>query len=160
VGGEVVSSSRIRRLIASGEVAAARRLLTHPYRVHGTVGRGAGRGATIGFPTANVEGVTTLLPAHGVYGGAAYVDAQRWPAAINLGPNPTFGETSVKTEVHLIGFTGALYGSPIEVEFLDRLRDTHTFAGIEELKMQISRDVQAAERIAEIDRVRSDKVRG
>jgi riboflavin kinase/FMN adenylyltransferase len=147
-GGEAISSSRVRGLITAGDVAAARQLLTEAYRVQGLVSRGAGRGGQIGFPTANLEDIATLLPAHGVYAGTAYVAGQRWPAAINVGPNPTFGEMAAKVEVHLIGFTGALYGQTVEVDFLDRLRDTHTFRGIEELKMQISRDVEAVRRIA------------
>ncbi len=185
-GGEPISSSRVRGLVAAGDVAAARRMLTRPYRIRGTVSRGAGRGAQLGFPTANLEAITTVVPAHGVYAAAAYVGGQasdlglqasgrglpasealgdqpavpkpaarspkpvpqRWPAAINLGPNPTFGESETKVEVHLIGFGRSLLGETIEVEFLDRLRDVRRFAGIEELKTQLRQDVRAAEAIA------------
>jgi len=144
VDGEPVSSSRVRRLIAAGDVTSARRVLTQPYRVRGIVTEGAGRGAQIGFPTANLTGISTLLPAQGVYAGAAYLKGQRWKAAINLGPNPTFGEQWTKVEAHLIDFSGELYGQVIEVEFLDRLRDVQTFRGVEELKAQLERDVAAA----------------
>ncbi len=142
--GEAISSSRVRGLVAAGEVAVARRLLTRPYRLRGIVARGAGRGAQLGFPTANLAAITTVLPAHGVYGGAAHVAAERWPAAINIGPNPTFGETGTKVEIHLIGFSGSIYGEMVEVEFLDRLRDVRKFAGIGELRTQLNQDVRAA----------------
>lgn len=140
--GDIVSSSRVRRLIAEGDVGSAAAMLTRPYRVRGMVTHGAGRGATIGFPTANVDAVDTLLPAVGVYAGAAYAEGRRWPAAINLGPNPTFGEDAKKLEVHLIGFEGALYGQPLEIDFLSRLRDIHRFDSVEELKAQLARDVE------------------
>ncbi len=110
------------------------------------VTHGAARGHQLGFPTANLDAVDTLIPAHGVYAGRAYADGQPWPAAINIGPNPTFGEHAAKLEVHLIGFAGTLYGEPLEVDFLARLRDIHTFASLEELLGQLRRDVgQAAE---------------
>lgn len=144
--GDYVSSSRIRACIAAGDVDAASRLLTQPYRIRGMVTHGAGRGAKIGFPTANVAAVDTLLPGVGVYAGLARVGETLWPAAINVGPNPTFGEQALKVEVHLIGFEGSLYGAPLEVDFLSRLRDTRPFASVEELTEQLARDVrQAAE---------------
>lgn len=140
--GDTVSSSRVRRLIAAGDVESAARLLTRPYRIRGMVTHGAGRGAKIGFPTANLEAIDTLLPAQGVYAGAAHINSSRFAAAINLGPNPTFGEGAVKVEVHLINFHDSLYGQPLEVEFLARLRDVRPFAGIDELKKQLARDIE------------------
>ena len=142
MGDDIVSSSRIRDLIAAGDVAAAHTLLTHPYRIRGMVTHGAARGAKIGFPTANVDAIDTLLPAHGVYAGRAFVGDARWPAAINIGPAPTFSETAVKVEAHLIGFHGSLYGEPIEVNFLSRLRGVQLFAGVDALKAQLALDVQ------------------
>lgn len=147
--GEIVSSSRIRRQIAAGQIDQARRLLTEPYRIRGIVTHGAGRGARIGFPTANVAGIDTLLPGAGVYGGRAFVAGQTWPAAINVGTNPTFGEQELKVEAHLIGFRGAIYGELIEVDFLTRLRDVRPFAGIDELKRQLALDVAAAQAVSE-----------
>jgi riboflavin kinase/FMN adenylyltransferase len=143
-GDDYVSSSRIRALLAAGEVAQTRHLLTHPYRIRGMVTHGAARGSKIGFPTANVDAIDTLLPGQGVYAGRAYVGQQRWPAAINIGPAPTFGENAVKVEAHLIGFHGSLYGQPIEVDFLSRLRGIQKFASMDELKVQLASDVQAA----------------
>jgi riboflavin kinase/FMN adenylyltransferase len=147
VEGEIVSSSRVRRLVAEGQVGEARRLLTEPYRVRGMVVHGAGRGAKIGFPTANVDAIDTILPAVGVYAGRALVAERLWPAAINIGPNPTFGEQAPKVEAHLIGWQTPLYGSPIELDFLERLRGVQQFAGVAELRAQLARDVADAQRI-------------
>jgi len=141
--GEIVSSSRVRRLIAAGDVAGAARLLTAPYRIRGIVTHGAGRGATIGFPTANLAGVDTLLPAAGVYAGWAWIDGAAAAAAINLGPNPTFGEQALKVEVHVLDREVALYGQPLEVEFVARLRDVEKFGSAEELVNQLRRDIDA-----------------
>jgi riboflavin kinase/FMN adenylyltransferase len=150
VGAAPVSSSRLRRLIAAGDVAAASRLLTAPYRVSGRVVTGARRGATLGFPTANLADVVTLLPAPGVYAarataatGLAAPDVDH-AAAVHVGPNATFDETTLSVEAHLIGFTGDLYGRTLHVDFLTRLRDTRRFASVEELKAQLAIDVSAA----------------
>jgi riboflavin kinase/FMN adenylyltransferase len=123
---------------------AARQMLTGPYRVRGMVTHGARRGGSLGFPTANLEAVDTLLPGLGVYAGRACAAGRSWPAAINIGPNPTFGEHGSKFEVHLIGFDGSLYGQPLEVDFLSRLRDIHPFGSGEELTRQLQADVRAA----------------
>lgn len=147
IDGEAVSSSRIRALVAAGRVAEARALLTAPYRLTGTVVVGARRGGTIGFPTANLAGIATLLPALGVYAAVARVDGVAMPAAVHVGPNVTFGETSVSVEAHLIGFAGDLYDRSLDVDFLDRVRDTRRFASVEDLKAQLADDVAAAGRI-------------
>ena len=142
-GEDYVSSSRIRTLIAGGDVGQARELLTQPYRIRGMVIHGAARGSKIGYPTANIDAIDTLVPAHGVYAGRAYVGLERRPAAINIGPAPTFGEDAVKVEAHLIGFHGSLYGQPIEVDFLTRLRGVQTFGSVDALQAQLAVDVQA-----------------
>jgi len=147
--GEIVSSSRIRRLIAIGEVGQANRWLTAPYRVRGMVTHGAGRGSQLGFPTANLEGIDTLLPAHGVYAGWGHSGIESRPAAVNIGPNPTFGEHAVKVEAHLIGLEGTLYGDILELDLLERLRDIRPFPSREALAEQLARDV---ERTLEIGR--------
>lgn len=146
---DLVSSSRVRKAIAAGDVDSANAMLTQPYRIRGMVTHGAGRGGTIGFPTANVSAVDTLLPGLGVYAGTAHIadkqnQTQTFKAAINVGPNPTFGEDSVKVEVHLIDFKGDLYGQPLEVDFIRRLRDIQKFASKQELVDQLRIDVQAA----------------
>ena len=151
VGAGPVSSSRLRELVAAGDVAAAASLATSPYRLTGGVVTGAGRGAGLGFPTANLGGIATLLPASGVYAAVAAVaaDERRWlPAAVNVGPAPTFGVEAATVEVHLVGFTGDLYGQTLDVDFLARLRDTRRFASVEELKAQLAADVARAAAIA------------
>lgn len=152
--GDLISSSRIRKLIGeTGEVARAARKLTAPYRVRGIVTHGAGRGTKIGFPTANLEGIDTILPAEGVYAGVGLLVGRDgptgvWPAAINVGPNPTFGDNHAKVEAHLIGCKDAVYGRPFEVDFLERLRDIRRFGSADELVEQVRKDVAAASEIA------------
>jgi riboflavin kinase/FMN adenylyltransferase len=148
IGGEIVSSSRVRRLIGAGDVEPARQILTQPYRIRGMVVHGAARGNKIGFPTANVTSIDTLLPAAGVYAGRVLFEGQYWPAAINIGPNPTFGEQAMKVEAHLIGWHGSLYGQPLAIDFLRRLRDIQRFATVAALVEQMHRDVAAAEQEA------------
>lgn len=147
-GDGVISSSRVRERIRQGDVDAAREMLTQPYRVRGMVVHGARRGGSLGFPTANLEAVDTLIPGLGVYAGRAYAGAGSWPAAVNIGPNPTFGEHGFKFEVHLIGFAGSLYGQPLEVDFLCRLRDIQPFGSKEDLKHQLQADIRAVCEIA------------
>lgn len=146
-GGEIVSSSRVRAAIQAGDVDLARQLLTRPYRVRGMVTHGAGRGGKIGFPTANLAAIDTLLPAQGVYAARALTPAGNWPAAINIGPNPTFGEQTLKVEAHLIGFSGNLYGQPLELEFLSRLRSIRPFDSVAALKTQLHHDLAATVQI-------------
>jgi riboflavin kinase/FMN adenylyltransferase len=138
---ELISSSRVRNLIQSGAIGQANQLLTQPYRLSGIVGRGAQRGRTIGFPTANLEQIQTVLPALGVYAGRALVQQDRYAAAINIGPNPTFGENAVKIEIHLIDFSGNLYDQPLSVDLLDRLRDIHSFPNVQALIDQLRLDI-------------------
>ncbi len=144
VGTQMVSSSVIRSLLLDGEVEEASDLLGHRYRVAGRVSKGSERGRTIGFPTANLSQVVTVLPLDGVYSGVAWHNGRNWPAAINLGPNPTFGERRRKLEVHLIGFEGDLYDQPLQVEFATRIRETMEFPDVEALKTQLEQDVQQA----------------
>jgi riboflavin kinase/FMN adenylyltransferase len=147
--GRILSSSRIRAALAEGEVAEAARLLGRPHRFRGLVTHGAGRGAGIGVPTANLEGIDTVIPVDGVYAGLAHVpgESQPVPTACNIGPNPTFGEQVRKVEAHLIDFQGDLYGQTVELDFLERLRPTRKFAGLEDLLAQIVSDVREAREV-------------
>jgi riboflavin kinase/FMN adenylyltransferase len=149
INGQAVSSSRVRDLIAAGDVAGAHVLLGRPYRIRGTVVRGAGRGRTLGFPTANLGGVDTLLPGEGIYAGRALADDGVWPAAVSLGPNPTFHEGATKAEVHLIGYEGTLYDRSVAVDFLARLREVRRFESVDLLLAQMAQDVAVARRVAE-----------
>jgi riboflavin kinase/FMN adenylyltransferase len=142
MGEQLVSSSEIRRLIAAGQVREAAALLGYAYRISGTVIRGAERGRTIGFRTANLEGVRTVLPRDGVYAGRAQVGGTWYAAGINLGPNPTFADQERKLEAHLLDYAGDLYGSRIDVEFIDRLRDTVRFESVETLTAQLKQDME------------------
>lgn len=145
--GDVVCSSRIRQAIRAGEVKAACRWLGRPYTVRGRIGSGEGRGRSLGFPTANLEGITTLLPGDGVYAGVACWKGKSYATAIHIGPNPTFANAQRKVEVFLLDFSGQLYGEELTVQFLERLRDVQTFPSSEGLQAQISRDVEQARQI-------------
>jgi riboflavin kinase/FMN adenylyltransferase len=148
IDGDYVSSSRVRKLISEGQIDSARRMLTHPYRLRGMVRHGAARGAKLGFPTANLDAIDTLLPGPGVYAGAAIASGRTWAAAISVGPNPTFGEQRMKVEVHLIGYSDSLYGQPLEVDFTARLRDIQRFDDVAALKAQMERDIATAAKLA------------
>jgi riboflavin kinase / FMN adenylyltransferase len=145
----LISSSLIRQNLSEGRVDEPARLLGRPHRIRGQVAHGAGRGAGLGFPTINLAGIDTLVPLEGVYAGRAWIDGRGpgWPAACNIGPNPTFGETTRKVEAHLIGFTGDLYGKMVELDFLSRLRGTQKFSGLPELLGQIQADIAETGRI-------------
>ncbi len=147
--GRPVSSSRVRGELERGEVGRAALLLGRPYRLRGVIGTGQRRGQALGFPTANLERIETLVPAEGVYAARAHQAGTAWPAAVNVGPNPTFGEQAHKIEAHLIGFSGDLYEQPLAIDFLERLRDTRPFASAEELVRQLRADVEEARCIAE-----------
>jgi riboflavin kinase/FMN adenylyltransferase len=145
--GRPVSSSRVREAIVGGDVSVASALLGRPYRVQGIVGTGARRGRTIGFPTANLERVETILPADGVYAVAVEAGAGRFAGAAHIGPNATFGEQVRTLEVHLLDFDGDLYGQPLAVDVIARLRGTQKFMGVDELVEQMRRDVAEARRV-------------
>jgi len=149
VDGEVVSSSRVRALIAGGDVDQARRMLTRPYRVCGTVIHGAGRGARLGYPTANLAAIGTLVPGEGIYAGQAWADERAWPAAISVGPNPTFDEGGLKVEAYLIGYDGDLYDRLLDLDFLSRLRAVERFPSVDALLAQMDQDVARARTVAD-----------
>lgn len=140
-GDGIVSSSRIREALQRGEVENAQRWLGRPYTLTGTVGTGARRGRLLGFPTANLENVPTLVPGDGVYAVQVSHNGHRWAGAANVGPNPTFAEQQRKLEVHLLDFTGDLYGQALTIAFTARLRETTKFASVDELRQQLARDV-------------------
>jgi riboflavin kinase / FMN adenylyltransferase len=145
----LISSSLIRESLNEGLVQEAARFLGRPHRIRGKVAHGAGRGAGLGFPTVNLEGIDTLVPLDGVYAGLAWINGKGppSPAACNIGPNPTFGEHARKVEAHLLDFTGDLYGKSIEIDFLERLRGTKRFSGLDELLNQIQADIAETRRI-------------
>lgn len=142
VGGEPVSSTRIRELVARGGVAEAAKCLGGPYMLEGEVVHGDKRGRELGYPTANlIPAADLILPAHGVY--AAF--ANEWAAAVNVGVRPTFGEQGdVLVEAHLIDREEDLYGQRLRVAFVERLRDEEHFAGADDLIRQMRDDVVQA----------------
>ncbi|MEZ5290432.1 MAG: bifunctional riboflavin kinase/FAD synthetase [Vicinamibacterales bacterium] len=144
----VVSSTRIRRLVAEGRVDEAGALLGHHYAIEGEVVRGAQRGRTLGFPTANLSTHNELVPPAGVYATAAEIDGARWPAVTNVGVRPTF-ETAgaVTVETHVLGLDRDLYGAAMSLSFIQRLRDERRFADIDALREQIEADVRRAARL-------------
>ena len=147
--GAPVSSSRIRRLIQQGDLAEARRFLGRPVELSGVVVRGEGRATHLGFPTANVRLVSELLPPRGVY--RVWLDhaGRRFHGLMNLGVRPTFmteadGSAPLVCEVHLVGFHATLYGRPVTVAVLKRLRAEKRFESPQDLVRQIRRDLHRA----------------
>jgi riboflavin kinase / FMN adenylyltransferase len=138
-----VSSSRIRELVAEGDVEAAAKLLGRPVEVDGIVVTGEARGGTLGFPTANLDIRPELLvPANGIYAGAA----GEHRAAVSIGTNPHYGGRERRVEAHLLDFDGDLYGQRLVVQLWERLRDEAAFDNEDDLITQIGRDVEAARR--------------
>ncbi len=149
LGGEAVSSTRIRRALGEGRVEEAAGLLGRPYRLEGTVERGEARGRGLGYPTANLavpEG--KHRPARGVYA----VDVEGagngpFRGVVNLGRRPTFGGRAETTEVHILGFSGDLVGRRLSLTFLSRIREERKFKNGNELADQIRRDVERARKL-------------
>lgn len=145
-----ISSSRIRQLLKEGRVNLVRRMLGRPYGIEGVIIRGDRRGHTIGFPTANLKPQNRVVPKYGVYATATLIDGKWKKGVTNIGVRPTFESGSEPSiETHIFDFNGELYGSVLRVRFLHRIRDERKFAGIEELKAQITKDVRTAERYFE-----------
>jgi riboflavin kinase / FMN adenylyltransferase len=145
-----ISSTRIRELVSEGEVAGAASLLGRAYALRGEVVVGDKRGRSIGFPTANVlPAADAVVPARGVYAGFVWVGDARYAACTNVGVAPTFQRAESRVEAYLLDFEGDLYGRVVEVGFTRRIREERRFSGIDELTVQIQRDVREARSAAE-----------
>jgi riboflavin kinase/FMN adenylyltransferase len=143
--GQRVSSSKIRQLLAAGQVNLARRMLGRPYGVEGRVERGSERGHLLGFPTANLHPHNRVIPRNGVYVTGTLIDGQWRRSVTNVGLRPTFGEaTEPSVETFVMNWDGDLYGDVVRIRFLYRLRDERRFSSIDQLKTQIRRDVDRA----------------
>ena len=143
----VVSSTRIRRLITEARVDEAGALLGHPYYVDGTVIEGRKRGRELGFPTANLHTENELLPPFGVYATTATIDGAVHAGITNIGVRPTFGETAVTVETHLLRFAGDVYGKRVRLGFVQRLRDERRFEDVDALRAQVEADCMRADRL-------------
>jgi len=144
----VVSSTRVRRLVAEGRMDEAGALLGHQFYVDGRVVAGKRRGRELGFPTANLETDNELLPPNGVYATMTTIDGIVHPSITNVGLRPTFGDTTkTMIEAYVLGFHGDLYGRQVRLGFVQRLRDERTFEDVDALRAQIEADLRRAERL-------------
>lgn len=152
----VISSTAIRKLIATGNVVEAAHLLGRPYQLHGPVIHGEGRGKTINVPTANLEySSDKMIPALGIYSCWAYLQGEKHPAAVNIGVNPTFtpDKQTPNVEVHLLDFQRDIYGEDVRIEFVARLRDELRFDSVDALLEQIWKDIELTRQVLAGDQV-------
>jgi riboflavin kinase/FMN adenylyltransferase len=147
--GETISSTSVRKLVTTGDLDKAARMLGRPFSILGTVVPGDALGRKLGYPTANLNRHNEITPPHGVYAVRARIAGELRPGLVNIGLRPTVksGEHTPLTELHVLDFSGDLYGADIEVFFIARLRDEMKFASLDALRAQIQRDEQAARRI-------------
>lgn len=143
----VISSSLVRQLLAAGPVDQAAICLGRPYALLGSVIHGAGRGAGMGFPTANIDPGNQLVPGDGVYAGFGELSGRRYPAAISIGRTPTFDEHRLVIEAHLLDFEGETYGRTLRIEFLEWLRPQVRYDNVAALCRQIAEDVEQTRQI-------------
>lgn len=148
-GDDAISSTRIRDAVARGDLRAAAAGLGRPYGLRGVVVRGDGRGRQLGFPTANLGGVSSekAVPPPGVYAVRASVRRGVFDGALHLGPRPTFPGALPSIELHLMDFEGDLYGEEVRVDFIERIRDIRSFSSAGALIEQMTVDVAEARRI-------------
>jgi riboflavin kinase/FMN adenylyltransferase len=146
VDGVPVSSTAIRVALGRGDLDAAARMLGRPYTLPGAVVPGAGRGRTLGFPTANVAPDRPVLVAPGVYACTLEVAGQSRRAVVNVGVRPTFGEDTLAVEAYLLDFSGDLYGQTVRLVFVSRVREERRFPSVDALRAQIADDVETARR--------------
>lgn len=146
----VISSTEIRKLVATGDVADAAVLLGHCYDLHGPVVHGDSRGRDLGFPTANIQyAEQKILPANGVYACRVWVNGTAYAGAINVGVRPQFHEKAERplVEAYILDFSGDLYGQDLRVEFIERLRDERRFSSVQALVDQMHQDVEKARQV-------------
>lgn len=143
-----ISSSAVRERLAAGDARGASILLGRPHAITGRVGSGASRGAAIGFPTINLTDVDAMTPAHAVYAGLVRLaDGSAWPTAVNIGPQPTFDDSTARIEAHLIGFHGDLRDQIATMELWAFVRPQQRFDGVESLVRQIREDCDRVRQI-------------
>jgi len=146
--GEVVSSTAIRQALAGGDMEKYAMLTGHSFSLRGKVVTGAGRGESMGFPTANLNiSSGQAIPPDGVYASLAYINGKVYQSMTNVGRDPTFGKNERTIESYILEYSGDLYGHELSVDFVTRLRDEKKFANIEELKKQVAEDVRRGKTI-------------
>ncbi len=140
----VISSTEIRKLVSTGNVAEAARLLGHAYSLRGRVVHGDGRGHRINIPTANMDyPLSKVIPANGIYACRANVREEKYKALVNIGINPTFtpDKQTPNVEAHLLDFDRKIYDQVLKLDFMERLRDEKKFDSVEALIEQIQKDI-------------------
>ena len=145
--GEIVSSSRIRSFLRDGNVRKAAELLGRPFEIEGYVVHGFARGRTLGFPTANITTLTSIVPKRGVYAAKVLFDGKEYDAVANIGVRPTVAGRDIWLEAHLFDFDGDLYGKRLRVLFIDFIRPEKRFASLNELTQNIVTDCETAAEI-------------
>jgi riboflavin kinase/FMN adenylyltransferase len=155
INGIVVSSTAIRKALAVGDMLKVRNLMGRPFKLAGKVVTGYGRGASLGFPTANIEVVSEhALPPDGVYTSWAHINGNAYEAMTNIGKNPTFGLHQCTVEAYLIDYHGDLYGTDLQLDIIARLRDEKKFSSTDELKKQVTEDILKGKKILETNGVK------
>jgi riboflavin kinase/FMN adenylyltransferase len=141
--GEIVSSTRIREAIRDGDLDAASQMLGRPYAISGRVVEGDRLGRQLGFPTANLDAASLILPPNGIYCSSTKLNGQLYHVALNIGFRPTVASAApqLRVEAHLLDFDGNLYGEELEVDIAGKLRDERKFTSPAELREQIARDI-------------------
>ncbi|MCL2149671.1 MAG: riboflavin biosynthesis protein RibF [Dehalococcoidia bacterium] len=148
LGSETVSSTAIRQALAEGNVSKARAMLGRPFSLEGHVVTGAGRGAGLGFPTANLcIDAGRVVPAEGVYASRAHLDGESHPSVTAISQSPTFGGVGRTVEIHLLEFTGNIYHRTLRLDMIEYLRPPRRFEGAEVLSAQIAHDIAQAREI-------------
>ncbi len=142
IDGIIVSSSRIREFLRVGNVKYANKFLGRPYKISGVVKKGDGRGASLGFPTANIYPKNEIILKNGVYAAYVYVDSKKYKAAVNVGNNPTFKGVDKHIEVFIMEFNENIYSKKIEIEFVDFIREEKRFRKVDELIARIDKDIK------------------
>ncbi|MFC1980791.1 bifunctional riboflavin kinase/FAD synthetase [Chloroflexota bacterium] len=143
INGEVISSTAIRRAIADGDMRKVDKMVGRPFRLRGRVVTGAGRGAGLGFPTANLDiKAEQAIPADGVYASWANINGKAFQSLTNIGKCPTFNGCDRTVEAYIVDYQGNLYGQELKVDIMERLRGEKKFGTVEELKKQMAEDVK------------------
>jgi riboflavin kinase/FMN adenylyltransferase len=143
IDGKVVSSTAIRNALAEGDMKRVQTLIERPFSLHGHIISGTGRGMELGFPTANLDiDPEQALPAEGVYATWTYIDGKSYQSVTNIGKRPTFGDGERTVEVYLIDYNSNLYEHEIKIDIIKRLRGEKKFNTVEELKKQITKDIE------------------